>query len=115
EAVEWQIGSQRRIGRVRADPDADGVTVGTGLRYRRGSDRAGSAAAILDDDLLPGLQRELLRDDARDLIDRTAGRKYGDHLDRFGRPILGDCRRGERGCENKSKADKYQANSIHTS
>ena len=68
--------------------DDEGVAVGRGLRRRGGADRPGGAGAVVDDDLLSELRGELRTENARDLIDRTAGRERRDDPDWLGRPGL---------------------------
>ena len=88
QRVERQIGNQRRIDRVRVEDNGKSVTVGIRFCDGRSTDRSGRAAPVLDDDLLAGLLRQLLRQNASDLIDRTPGRKDRDQFDGFRRPGL---------------------------
>src|SRR5262245_1677344 len=72
------------------------VAVGIGGRHRLGAEAAGGAGAVLDHDRLPEREREVLGEDARAHIDRTAGRKGDDELDRS-RIGIGLRRRGRDG------------------
>src|SRR5262249_26770324 len=66
-----------------------GVAVGRGLGDGVGADYARRAAgAILDDEVLAHRLVELLHQDARDAIDRSAGRKRHHHSDGAGGIIL---------------------------
>jgi hypothetical protein len=67
----------------------------------RGADRAGSARPVVDDELVAEDRRQPRPDQARERIDRTAGRKGNDEAHRPDRPgVLREAReRAEHTCE----------------
>jgi hypothetical protein len=77
------------------------VAVGRRFGDELRADHTVSAGAVVDDDGLPELRRELLADEAADDVGRTARRERHDHPDRLARRLLGmggwrRCQRTER-------------------
>jgi hypothetical protein len=77
------------IDRVRRDGrDAQRVSVRRRLRDEVGADAAAGPGAIVDDDRLPELLRELVGDEPRDDVGRATRRERNDEPDRLRRIVL---------------------------
>src|SRR5262249_30321852 len=105
DEVESEIGRDDRVDGVGDGALQQGVAVVRRVRHEIGGDVAASAAAVLDDELLPEALAERLREHARGDIARRAGGKADDDAHRPRRVALrlGDPRdgreRGRAGCE----------------
>src|SRR5437867_1148592 len=98
---------------MRVENYAKGVAVCVGFGQSGSADRTRGAAAVVDDELLTRLHRQLLREDTRYLVDGATGREDGDDLDGFGGPCLRGRARGETGDEHKSKRCQTGAHEFH--
>ena len=77
--------------------EGDGEAVGPGLGHDARADRAGAARDVVDHDLLAERSRDVGRHDARDHVDRAAGRIGHDQAHRRRRrPALCESGPGER-------------------
>ena len=77
--LERLVRDQRLVGRVRVRHHQQRVAVGRRLRDRIGADDRAGAGPVLDDEGLLELFGEMLRDDARVDVGRTAGAERHDH------------------------------------
>ena len=102
---------QALVGRVRlVGTEHQRVPVGLGARHRVGADDARSAGTVLDHDRLIELAGAFLRDQARQRVDRSAGRVGHHDGDGSVRKVLR--LRGKREC-GSSKAGKRGTTSDH--
>ncbi len=82
------------------------VLLVAGVNFRRSAPRPSSHGPRL-------LARLALREDARDLVDRAACRKYGNQLDGFRRPRLRDDVRDEARGEHEREGDEAGSACSH--
>ncbi len=94
--VVRHLAVEMRIGHVRGRVHHDHVAVRRALRHDVGTDDAGCAAAVVDDELLADVLGHFLHDHAARDVVRAAGRPGNDHPYRLDRVILGESRHRQR-------------------
>ena len=88
QKIETELVVERRVDRVVGADHQQRVAVGRRARDRLGRDVAAGARLVLDDELLGELLGQRLRDQARQDVDRLAGRKTDHHAHRLCRICL---------------------------
>ena len=113
-AVERHGAEQRVVHRVHAHRvEQEHVAVRRRARDRGGSDIAGCARTILDDDRLPERLPQVLADDARENVRRSAGSERHNEGDRSLRIALRQSTLDrQRGCK-RAQSTKYDAPVTH--
>ena len=109
-AVERHGGEQSVVHGVHAHGvEQNGVAVGCRACDRAGTDVAGGAGAVLDHDRLAHRLVQMLADDARQDVGRSAGRPRHDQRDRTARIGL---REGGRGGEARKRSERGAAGEM---
>ena len=105
-----QVRMQRRRYRVCGRIDKKGVAVGVRLGDEIGSDGRSPTRAVLHNNRLPELRRQLLEHQTRDDVDEGARRERHDRLQRLRRPSLClglECRESENDSRYQHQAERF--------